>query len=106
MAPKAKDDVLKGQDGERRMLYANDDCTCVGSGRLYTAVHEKGQCWIAYMHCWCTDEHTQMNRPFGAVDVCANLKGAVPKAATQKILAALAERGEITQKAYGTSICF
>ena len=42
-----------------------------------------------------------MNRPFGAVDVCANLKGAVPKTATQKILAGLAEKGEITQKAYG-----
>ena len=43
-----------------------------------------------------------MNRPFGAVDVCANLKGAVPKAATQKILVSLAEKGEITQKPYGT----
>ena len=42
-----------------------------------------------------------MNRPFGAVDVSANLKGAVPKTATQKILAALAEKGEITQKPYG-----
>ena len=43
-----------------------------------------------------------MNRPFGAVDVAANLKGAVPKATTQKILIALAEKGEITQKIYGT----
>jgi 26S proteasome regulatory subunit (ATPase 3-interacting protein) len=42
-----------------------------------------------------------MNRPFGAVDVAANLKGAVPKATTQKILVALAEKGELTQKAYG-----
>lgn len=42
-----------------------------------------------------------MNRPFGAVDVSANLKGAVPKAATQKILLALAEKGEIVQKTYG-----
>jgi 26S proteasome regulatory subunit (ATPase 3-interacting protein) len=42
-----------------------------------------------------------MNRPFGAVDVSANLKGAVPKAATQKILLALAEKGELTQKIYG-----
>jgi hypothetical protein len=42
-----------------------------------------------------------MNRPFGAVDVAANLKGAVPKTATQKILVALAEKGELTQKLYG-----
>ena len=40
---------------------------------------------------------TQMNRPFGAVDVSANLKGAVPKTATQKILVALAEKGELVQ---------
>ena len=43
-----------------------------------------------------------MNRPFGAVDVAANLKGAVPKATTQKILLALAEKSELTQKTYGT----
>jgi len=43
-----------------------------------------------------------MNRPFGAVDVAANLKGAVPKATTQKILVALAEKGEVVQKTYGT----
>lgn len=61
----------------------------------------------------------QMNRPFGAgmpklflpcslinlqckqADIFANLKGAVAKASVQKILVALAERGEITQKAYG-----
>jgi 26S proteasome regulatory subunit (ATPase 3-interacting protein) len=42
-----------------------------------------------------------MNRPYGAVDVSANLKGAVPKTAAQKILVALAEKGELTQKAYG-----
>ena len=42
-----------------------------------------------------------MNRPFGAVDVAANLKGAVPKTATQKILVALAEKGDLTQKLYG-----
>ena len=46
-----------------------------------------------------------MNRPFGAVDVAANLKGAVPKAATQKILVALAERGDIVQKTYGAYPC-
>ena len=44
---------------------------------------------------------TQMNRPFGAVDVYDNLKGAVPKTATQKILVALAEKGELVQKTYG-----
>lgn len=47
----------------------------------------------------------QMNRPFGAVDVSANLKGAVPKTATQKILLALAEKGEVTQKVYGECLC-
>jgi hypothetical protein len=46
----------------------------------------------------------QMNRPYGAVDVSANLKGAVPKAATQKILVALAEKGELVQKTYGMSL--
>lgn len=45
--------------------------------------------------------YAQMNRPFGAVDVAANLKGAVPKTATQKILVALAEKGELVQKTYG-----
>ncbi|KAG8213515.1 Tat binding protein 1-interacting protein-domain-containing protein, partial [Butyriboletus roseoflavus] len=43
----------------------------------------------------------QMNRPFGAVDISANLKGAVPKATTAKILASLAEKGAIVQKTYG-----
>jgi 26S proteasome regulatory subunit (ATPase 3-interacting protein) len=42
-----------------------------------------------------------MNRPFGAVDVSSNLKGAVPKTATQKILLTLAEKREVTQKTYG-----
>jgi 26S proteasome regulatory subunit, ATPase 3, interacting protein len=46
----------------------------------------------------------QMNRPYGAVDVSANLKGAVPKTATQKILLGLAEKGELVMKTYGTSI--
>ncbi|KAF8835251.1 TBPIP-domain-containing protein [Paxillus ammoniavirescens] len=44
---------------------------------------------------------TRMNRPFGAVDISANLKGAVPKATTAKILVALAEKGAIIQKTYG-----
>lgn len=47
-----------------------------------------------------------MNRPFGAVDVAANLKGAVPKTATQKILVGLAEKGEVVQKTYGALSSF
>ncbi|KAI0728022.1 TBPIP-domain-containing protein [Fomitopsis betulina] len=47
-----------------------------------------------------------MNRPFGAVDVSANLKGAVPKAATQKILVALADKGDVVQKTYGKTTFF
>jgi hypothetical protein len=45
-----------------------------------------------------------MNRPYGAVDVAANLKGAVPKTATQKILVALAEKGELVMKTYGNKL--
>ncbi|KJA20011.1 hypothetical protein HYPSUDRAFT_68780 [Hypholoma sublateritium FD-334 SS-4] len=48
----------------------------------------------------------RMNRPYGAVDVAANLKGAVPKTATQKILVALAEKGELVQKVYGKTTFF
>ncbi|KAF8591155.1 TBPIP-domain-containing protein [Ramaria rubella] len=48
----------------------------------------------------------EMNRPFGAADICANLKGAVAKASVQKILIALAEKGEITQKAYAKTLVF
>ncbi|KAI0635495.1 TBPIP-domain-containing protein [Trametes polyzona] len=48
----------------------------------------------------------KMNRPFGAVDVSANLKGAVPKAATQKIMVALAEKGDLVQKTYGKTTFF
>ncbi|KAJ7076901.1 TBPIP-domain-containing protein [Mycena belliarum] len=48
----------------------------------------------------------RMNRPYGAVDVSANLKGAVPKTAVQKILLALAERGELVQKTYGKTSFF
>ncbi|KAF9564791.1 TBPIP-domain-containing protein [Agrocybe pediades] len=47
-----------------------------------------------------------MNRPYGAVDVAANLKGAIPKTAVQKILAALAEKGELVQKVYGKTTFF
>ena len=32
-----------------------------------------------------------MNRPFGAVDVAASLKGTIAKATTQKILVALSD---------------
>lgn len=45
-----------------------------------------------------------MNRPFGAVDVSANLKGAVTKITAQKALIALAEKGKLTQKIYGAPI--
>ncbi|KAI0706960.1 TBPIP-domain-containing protein [Earliella scabrosa] len=48
----------------------------------------------------------RMNRPFGAVDVAANLKGAVPKTAAQKILVALAEKGELVQKTCGKTTFF
>ncbi|RDB25044.1 Homologous-pairing protein 2 [Hypsizygus marmoreus] len=48
----------------------------------------------------------RMNRPYGAVDVAANLKGAVPKATTQKILVTLAEKGELVQKTYGKTTFF
>ena len=39
---------------------------------------------------------------FDAADISANIRNAVTKAATQKILLTLAEKGEITQKTYGT----
>jgi hypothetical protein len=45
-----------------------------------------------------------MNRPYGAVDVSANLKGAVAKTNVQKILLALTEKGELVQKTYGSSV--
>ncbi|KIY53999.1 TBPIP-domain-containing protein [Fistulina hepatica ATCC 64428] len=48
----------------------------------------------------------RMNRPYGAVDVSANLKGAVSKPNTQKILVALAEKGELVQKTYGKTSFF
>ncbi|KAG5350429.1 hypothetical protein C0989_011063, partial [Termitomyces sp. Mn162] len=41
-----------------------------------------------------------MNRPYGAVDVAANLKGAIPKATVQKILVALTEKDFLVQKTY------
>ncbi|KAF4563451.1 hypothetical protein EYR40_006817 [Pleurotus pulmonarius] len=48
----------------------------------------------------------RMNRPFGAVDVAANLKGAVAKTVTQKLLVSLAEKGELVQKLYGKTTFF
>ena len=47
-----------------------------------------------------------MNRPYGAVDVSANLKGAVTKTAAQKTLVSLAEKGELVQKIYGKRVYF
>ncbi|GJJ08324.1 hypothetical protein Clacol_002535 [Clathrus columnatus] len=41
-----------------------------------------------------------------AADIFANLKGVVAKTAIQKILVNLAEKGEITQKAYGKVLIF
>ncbi|KAF8339582.1 TBPIP-domain-containing protein [Cantharellus anzutake] len=46
------------------------------------------------------------NRPYGAADISANLKNAVSKPNTQKILLALAEKDEITQKTYGKQTFF
>lgn len=48
----------------------------------------------------------EVNRPYGAIDITANLKGAVAKAQVQKVLQALADRGEITQKIVGKSSFF
>ncbi|KAM6502173.1 TBPIP domain containing protein [Amanita muscaria] len=48
----------------------------------------------------------KMNRPYGAVDVSANMKGAVSKASAQKILVSLAEKGELVQKTYGKTTFF
>ncbi|CAE6415717.1 unnamed protein product [Rhizoctonia solani] len=46
------------------------------------------------------------NRPYGSSDISANLKNAVSKAATQKILLSLAERELVTQKTYGKATYF
>ena len=66
---------------------------CVCFGRIHTATSAP--------HDHDHDREQQINRPYGAVDISANLKGAVPKPATQKILLALAEKGDVTQKTYG-----
>lgn len=59
-------------------------------------VHSHPHFPIHYVH-----PLVKMNRPYGAVDVAANLKGAVQKSVVQKILVTLAEKGELVQKTYG-----
>jgi 26S proteasome regulatory subunit, ATPase 3, interacting protein len=87
MSDKKKADVrvLKGQEGIR---FLRTPSVCPLS-RLLPAEDRI----LAYMKA--------LNRPFGAVDVAANLKGAVPKATTQKILLSLTEKGHLVQKTYG-----
>ncbi|CAE6505560.1 unnamed protein product [Rhizoctonia solani] len=46
------------------------------------------------------------NRPYGSSDISANLKNAVTKAATQKILLSLTEKELVTQKTYGKATYF
>ncbi|EJD45981.1 TBPIP-domain-containing protein [Auricularia subglabra TFB-10046 SS5] len=87
--------VLKGQEG------------------MFAATAARGRCSTF----WPVQPKT-VNRPYGAgdgpcalsvwngandalADVCANLKGAITKPMTPKILAALADKGLLTQKAYG-----
>ncbi|KAF7315238.1 TBPIP domain-containing protein [Mycena indigotica] len=48
----------------------------------------------------------KMNRPYGAADVAANLKGAIPKTQAAKILASLAEKGSLAAKTYGKSVFY
>ncbi|KAK8845437.1 hypothetical protein IAR55_006150 [Kwoniella newhampshirensis] len=48
----------------------------------------------------------EMNRPFASADVTANLKNKVPKAAAVKVLAALAEKGQLTVKPYGKQLIY
>ena len=103
----AKVAVLKGQEGAsysitichpsfvvQRSIYAAEDKVLEYIKRVKSTSRSS----LTYL-----TSIIQMNRPFGAVDVSANLKGAVPKTATQKILVALAEKGELVQKTYGMS---
>lgn len=71
----------------RSMPDASDKKVVVLKGQ------EAEDCVLKYMK--------RVNRPYGAADVCANLKGAISKPMTPKILAALADKGLLTQKAYG-----
>ncbi|KAJ6497795.1 TBPIP-domain-containing protein [Mycena sanguinolenta] len=91
MAPKSETKsnvkVLKGQDAEDLVLD-------------YVKRVRRSRFPLPYAH------NRKMNRPYGAVDISANLKGAVPKASVQKILVALAEKGELVQKTYGKTSFF
>ncbi|WRT63665.1 uncharacterized protein IL334_000588 [Kwoniella shivajii] len=48
----------------------------------------------------------EQNRPYANADVSANLKNRVPKAAAVKVLATLAERGQLTVKPYGKQLIY
>ncbi|WWC66887.1 uncharacterized protein I206_100794 [Kwoniella pini CBS 10737] len=48
----------------------------------------------------------ETNRPFANADVSANLKNRVPKAAAVKVLATLAEKGQLTVKPYGKQLIY
>ncbi|KAF8627823.1 hypothetical protein AX15_004244 [Amanita polypyramis BW_CC] len=93
MSTKSKSDVktLKGQEG----MFGGKHHISIKLSIPRTKAEDKV---LEYLK--------KMNRPYGAVDVSANLKGAVSKAATQKILVALAEKGELVQKTYGKTTFF
>ncbi|OCF71233.1 hypothetical protein I204_08186 [Kwoniella mangroviensis CBS 8886] len=48
----------------------------------------------------------ETNRPYANADVSANLKNRVPKAAAVKVLATLAEKGQLTVKPYGKQLIY
>ncbi|GAA5884773.1 hypothetical protein JCM6882_005387 [Rhodosporidiobolus microsporus] len=48
----------------------------------------------------------EQNRPYGATDISANLKGRVSKPQAQKALAALLEKGEIMGKTFGKTTIY
>ncbi|WWC58071.1 uncharacterized protein I303_100606 [Kwoniella dejecticola CBS 10117] len=48
----------------------------------------------------------ETNRPFANADVSANLKNKVPKAAAVKVLATLAEKGQLSVKPYGKQLIY
>ncbi|KAG6900732.1 hypothetical protein C0993_003758 [Termitomyces sp. T159_Od127] len=89
LKPEAKPPVLKGKEGEfTRILCKNNKATM-------DLAEDKV---LEYMK--------SVNRPYGAVDVAANLKGAIPKATVQKILIALTEKDLLVQKIYGKTTFF
>ncbi|WVF66221.1 hypothetical protein IAT40_000961 [Kwoniella sp. CBS 6097] len=47
-----------------------------------------------------------INRPYANADVSANLKNRVPKAAAVKVLATLADKEQLTVKAYGKQLIY